>query len=231
MNNEYDELVTFGQSLKVAQKYEPMWLEYYSKKFPNYQKLIKTKEEKSLLQDAGVDRIIITEEGQQITFDEKTLQNVYNEFAFEYISNSLTNSPGWINKPLICDYINYAFGPTQEIYAFNRVVIQSVWKKYGSLWLTSAKKNISGGPYIIKKETPVGYGMSYLTYNCAIPKYIIEQLYKDELLKPCINPLRYCLLDDEKYIETLKEYNIEKNKSPEEKRKEVAKRIKQLKNK
>lgn len=219
---------TFEESSKIARDNEQMWIEYYQKKYPGCDP-IKTKEEKSILQDGGVDRIIIKVDGQQETADEKTLQNVYDEIALEYISNSTTNSPGWICKPLICDSINYAFAPTKEIYSFNRIVLQKVWKKYGNKWLETAKKNILGGPHIVISETKLRNGLNYLSYSCAIPIYILEQVYKEELIKSCIDPIRYCLYDDQEYYNKLKNYKENKDNVGDINRKIIAKRIKEIK--
>jgi len=217
---------SFNTSCQIAEKYEDMWQEYYKKRFPNYKELIKTKPEKSVLQAGGVDRIVIQEDEVPFTADEKTLQNVYEEIAFEYISNSTKGTPGWANKPLMCDEILYAFGPIGQVFEFDRVTIQKVWKKYGEKWLKNAKDPATKYSFIVTKETIVAPGMSYLSYNCAVPIYIVEQVYREELIKQCITPLSRFTYSEEEYLEKKKEYNEKKSKTLQEKTKEALERIK-----
>lgn len=221
-----DEDTDFEQKQEIGRKYEPMWLEYYHKRFPDFIKQEKVKETKNFAQDNGIDRIIYRTGNTKTFIEEKIIDNVYPHIAFEWLSNSVTGAPGWIEKDLLCHYLAYAFGPIKTVYFFNWQALRNVWIKYGEMW-----KKSNGCVQIRKRTISKTTGYSYYTFCCAVPIYIVEQVYQEALIKLCIEPISMRLIDDKTYMEILDEIERKKNKTSEEKRKQVAERIKQIKNK
>lgn len=57
-------------------------------------------------QRKGVDRTVVLDGGKAYRIDEKSRREDYGDILLEYESDS--GKPGWICKPLECDYIAYA---------------------------------------------------------------------------------------------------------------------------
>lgn len=213
----------FYMDLEKSRTHEEMWKEFYQKRFPGYRELINTQDTKCQLQQDGVDRIVIDSDGTRISIEEKVLNDVHNEICFEWLSNSLTRKPGWIEQNLLCDYLAYAFAPTKEIYFYEWRALRKVWIEYGEYW----KKSL--GCKQIESKTMSRNGYSYLTYSCAVPIYIVDQCYREALIHKCIEPVNTRLLDDQEYLQIKEEIQKRKNETPEEKAKRANQRLKELK--
>lgn len=118
----------------------PLWREVYEKAFPFFQEMLNHRMDGEH-QRAGVDRSIILYNSKQILIDEKVrfknekTGKVYTDILLEYLSDVQRKQPGWVCKPLRCDYIAYAIAPIGKCYLMPVPALQTAWAKYGSKWI------------------------------------------------------------------------------------------------
>ncbi len=133
----------FDDSLKASHAAEdmPFWEETYRKLFPAMRMMINHREDGDH-QRAGIDRSIVLENSKQITVDEKVrfrnkkTGEVYSDVALEYMSNEQRKVPGWVCKPLLCDYIAYAIAPLGKCYLLPVIQLQEAWRRNETEWMT-----------------------------------------------------------------------------------------------
>lgn len=107
-------------------------------------------------QRAGIDRSVILENSKQILIDEKVRAKDYGDILLEYVSVDATNAPGWVCKPLRCDFIAYAILPRGKAYLLPVVALQRAWRERSDYWLN-------------KFGTKTAQNKGYKTLNCPIP--------------------------------------------------------------
>lgn len=123
----------------------PLWRETYEKAFPDMVAMI-YHEKDGFHQRAGVDRSILLSTSKQILIDEKVrkrnkiTQKVYEDIALEYVSCNRTQSPGWVCKPLLADYIAYAIAPLGKCYLLPVLQMQLAWSRHSKDWLSRFRK-------------------------------------------------------------------------------------------
>ena len=122
------------------------WEECYRQAFPTMQAFVDHRQNGDH-QKAGIDRSIVLENGKQIWIDEKVrwrnkITNiVYDDIALEEWSIE-NKTPGWVVKPLLCDYIAYAIAPLGKCYLFPVIQLQTAWKQHANEWKQKAGKAI-----------------------------------------------------------------------------------------
>lgn len=155
----------FNKSLASSHKADeaPFWEECYRQAFPDFVAMHSSRMDGEH-QRQGIDRLIVLSNNKTILIDEKvrgrntTTGKIYNDIALEY-SHHYTNGtvkPGWVCKPLLCDYIAYAIAPIGKCYLLPVVQLQSVWRKQSPVWLTKY-------PVIESRNT------SWTTRSCCVP--------------------------------------------------------------
>lgn len=118
----------------------PFWEEAYRRAFPGIVAMINHRQD-GWHQRAGIDRSIILSNSKHVLIDEKVRGRnkktgvVYSDIALEFISNDIKNTPGWVCKPLQCDYIAYAIAPFGKCYLLPVLQLQSAWLKNKEKWL------------------------------------------------------------------------------------------------
>ena len=148
----------FHKSLAKSHRYEHLlcWGEIYRKGFSDMVKF-ETNRKNTDLQRKGVDRTIFLSTGKQILVDEKARERPYQgDILLEYISNDVTRSPGWVCKPLLCDYIAVAYVPSGHAFLLPVIQLQEAWKIHGAKWIDAYHIN----PAKNKR---------YKTWNVAVP--------------------------------------------------------------
>jgi len=91
----------------------------------------------------GIDRSIILSNSKQILIDEKVrgknkkTGKIYTDIALEYLSDEERNKPGWIQKPLLCDYIAYCIAPLGRCYLLPTLQLQFAWEENKHKWLNN----------------------------------------------------------------------------------------------
>lgn len=117
----------------------PFWEEAYKNAFPTFQTMVDHRKD-GTHQRAGVDRSVILESGRCIWVDEKIRGKnkstglVYDDIALEFVSNDRANAAGWVEKPLLCDYIAYAIAPLGKCYLLPVEQLQAAWAKNCDKW-------------------------------------------------------------------------------------------------
>jgi hypothetical protein len=143
----------------------PLWRDIYEQAFPGVASIVSHRKD-GYWQRAGVDRSVILETSKQILIDEKARGRnkrtgvVYKDIALEYISNDRTESPGWVCKPLMCDYIAYAILPHGICYLLPVLQLQLAWLKNKNVWLEEHK------PKYAQNKT-------YKTWFCPVPHEVL----------------------------------------------------------
>lgn len=126
----------FKERLDYSEKagHELFWNAVYQKAFPDmeFHKLCTSNCNGQRL---GVDRVVYLKSGKTLYIDEKKREKTWDDILIEYISVDTEQTPGWIEKPLLIDYLAYAFMPTQKCYLFPWQLLQRSWKHFKSCWL------------------------------------------------------------------------------------------------
>lgn len=116
-------------------------------------------------QSKGLDRLIYFDNGEVIGVEHKIRETTYNDILFEFISNDNTNTKGWMEKDLICDYFIYGWNPLHETYTFYWPELKKVWNENKKKWLDKHRR-------IIAKN----YG--YNTHSVVVPiGEVIDKLW------------------------------------------------------
>jgi len=119
----------------------PLWLDIYNQSFPGFAHMQNHREDGEH-QRAGIDRSILMPNGKQWWIDEKIrgrnkiTRRVYRDIILEYVSNDVRNTPGWVCKPLLCDYIAYAIAPLGRAYLLPVPQLQAAWLNFSDYWLS-----------------------------------------------------------------------------------------------
>ena len=141
----------FKESLVASHAAEelPFWRETYRKAFPTMVSMINHRQD-GWHQRAGVDRSIVLANSKQVLIDEKVRGRnkktgvVYRDIALEYLSSKQQQAPGWVCKPLLCDYIAYAIAPIGRCYLLPVIQLQLAWDRNKEKWLSEAKAGTNG---------------------------------------------------------------------------------------
>jgi len=143
----------FHECLKFSHEAEdlPLWKEVYNKCFPSMVSMVSHRNDMTL-QRQGVDRTVTLANGRMIMIDEKVrrrnryTKKVYDDIALEYWSKEGTVR-GWVNKPLLCEYIAYAIAPLGKCYLLPVLQLREAWRNNARSWLSNypiIKSNNSG---------------------------------------------------------------------------------------
>jgi hypothetical protein len=131
----------FNEDLAASHKASdlPFWEECYRKAFPDFKAMVDHRENGDH-QGAGIDRSIVLWTSKRILIDEKVRWRneetgiVYEDIALERWSNWERKIPGWVVKPLRCDFIAYAIAPIGMCYMLPVLQLQVAWKCHESEW-------------------------------------------------------------------------------------------------
>jgi hypothetical protein len=141
---------------------EVCWRQIYQAAFPTMLAMPNHRED-GQHQRNGIDRSIILSNSKQLLIDEKARRiKDTGDIMLEYISNDRTNTPGWVEKSILADYIAYAFIPSGTAYLFPVVQLQGAWAKKRDEWIAR---------YGTRKAQNAGYW----THNCPVPTNALFQ--------------------------------------------------------
>lgn len=126
----------FKADLELSQRIaaESWWETVYRQAFPDFLSMGAPVTDLGM-QRQGIDRVITLSGGAQIYIDEKVRGPKYNDVWLETVSVDTTGAPGWVLKPLHCDYLAYAFTGTKICYMFPFQQVRRAWTMYGEKWL------------------------------------------------------------------------------------------------
>ena len=149
----------FNKSLASSHAAEdmPFWEETYRKAFPTMVAMINHRQDGDH-QRLGIDRSVVLGNSKQITIDEKVRFKAYGDIALEYLSDRDRKVPGWVCKPLLCDYIAYAIAPIGECYLLPVIQLQAAWQRRKDVWMgyrTIVAENECNGRSWVTLSKPV----------------------------------------------------------------------------
>lgn len=151
----------------------PIWKECYEKFFPSMVAMTDHRKN-GYWQHLGIDRSVILDTSKQIKIDEKArfpnpkTNKSYDDIALEYLSNDRMGTPGWVCKPLQCDYIAYAILQLGKCYLLPVQQLQSAWVIHGEEWKEQY--------YNIEAKNP-----NYSSWSVAVPPHILFPAMADAL--------------------------------------------------
>lgn len=162
----------FAESLAASHAAEdlPLWEEAYRAAFPGFQAAISHRGD-GPHQRAGIDRSVILANSKRLTIDEKVrgknkiTGKVYDDISLEYWSvfygnGNKSNQPGWVCKPLLCDYIAYAIAPLGVCYLLPVLQLRLAWRENRADWVARYKE--------VRAKNP-----GYETISVAVPAGVV----------------------------------------------------------
>lgn len=125
----------FRASLALSESYAeaPWWLDIYRKAFPTLVSAVSVRND-GWAQRGGIDRVLTLACGRTYTVDEKVRTADWPDILLEEWSDEGRQSPGWVQKPLACDFIAYAFAPSRKCYLLPVAPLQRAWRDCGAEW-------------------------------------------------------------------------------------------------
>jgi hypothetical protein len=131
----------FHESLERSQGYAdaPWWFDVYREAFPNLRTAVNVRDD-GWAQRGGIDRVITLASGKTLTVDEKVREEDWPDILLEYWSDRDRKIPGWVAKDLACDFIAYAFVPSQTCHLLPFLTLRRAWQINGREWVKKYKK-------------------------------------------------------------------------------------------
>lgn len=161
------------------------WQEVYREAFPDAVSTVDLRHD-GWHQKAGRDRAVILSTGRSIFIDEKVRRKQRDDIAIEIWSvYPLFGErpwpprdgaiPGWGAKAMDCDFVAYAFEPTQTCHLFPFLGIRSAWQKHGAMWRQKADGREDGFEWVEARNK------RYWSVSIAVPIVTLRQCIDDSL--------------------------------------------------
>jgi hypothetical protein len=133
----------FKKSLAMSHDAEslPLWEQLYRHCFRDFDHMVTYRDNRPK-QLSGIDRGVVLKSGRKFFVDEKIRGrapdgSIYTDIALEYISDVARAEPGWVEKPLDCDYIAYANAPAGKAWLLPVPALQRAWERNRAVWVPS----------------------------------------------------------------------------------------------
>jgi hypothetical protein len=125
----------FRTSLALSHAYAdaPGWIEIYRAAFPTLASAVCVRDD-GWAQRGGIDRVLTLACGRVFTVDEKVRTADWPDILLEVWSDEARQIPGWVQKPLACDLLAYAFAPSRRCYLLPVAPLQRAWRSCGQAW-------------------------------------------------------------------------------------------------
>jgi len=146
----------FATSLALSNSYAdaPWWLDIYRRAFPSLVSAVSVRDD-GWAQRGGIDRVLTLACGRTYSVDEKVRTNDWPDILLEQWSDEGRRSPGWVQKPLACDFIAYAFAPSRKCYLLPVVPLQRAWRQRGRHWVEQFGQRRARNPGYVSASVPV----------------------------------------------------------------------------
>lgn len=129
-------------ALSQSQAEAPWWEPVYRAAFRNFASMVSVRAD-GWAQRGGIDRVITLKSGKTLTVDEKVRSVHYDDILLERWSDQGKRTPGWIQKDLACDFIAYAFIPSQTCHLLPFPMLRRAWLQNGTQWIAEFKPVIA----------------------------------------------------------------------------------------
>ncbi|WP_419816148.1 hypothetical protein [Glacieibacterium sp.] len=130
------------------------WLPIYRRAFPRLVTAVSVRQD-GWAQRGGIDRILTLECGRTYTVDEKVRMENWPDVLLEQWSDEARHVPGWIQKPLACDFIAYAYAPSGVCYLLPVAPLQRAWRQRGRAWVERYGTRRAFNPGYVSVGVPV----------------------------------------------------------------------------
>lgn len=149
----------FAASLALSQSYSEAlwWLDVYRKAFPTLVSAVSVRDD-GWAQRGGIDRVLTLACGRTYTVDEKVRSHDWPDILLEQWSDEARRKPGWIQKPLACDFVAYAFAPSRRCYLLPVVLLQRAWRTNGRHWIERYGQRRARNVGYVSTNVPVPLG-------------------------------------------------------------------------
>lgn len=146
----------FPTSLALSNSYAdaPWWLDLYRIAFPTLVSAVSVRDD-GWAQRGGIDRVLTLACGRTYTVDEKVRTNEWPDILLEQWSDEVRRSPGWVQKPLACDFIAYAFAPSRRCYLLPVAPLHRAWRMHGREWIACYGQRRAYNPGWVSANVPV----------------------------------------------------------------------------
>lgn len=146
----------FRRSLDLSNSFAdaPWWIDMYRSAFPTLQSAVSVRND-GWAQRGGIDRVLTLACGRTVTVDEKLRFNEWPDILLEQWSDEAKRIPGWVQKPLACDLIAYAFAPTGRCYLLPVMFLQRAWRLNGREWIVSYGQRRAQNRGYVSTSVPV----------------------------------------------------------------------------
>lgn len=160
----------FATSLALSQDYAdaPWWMDIYRRAFPTLISAVSVRDD-GWAQRGGIDRVLTLACGRVYTVDEKVRTNDWPDILLEQWSDERRRVPGWVQKPLACDFIAYAFAPSRRCYLMPVALLQRAWRLNGRRWINQYGQRRAVNP-------------GYVSANVAVPISTLTQSMVEAML-------------------------------------------------
>lgn len=150
-----------------AQADAQWWNEVYRRAWPSLVTSASIRDD-GFAQRGGIDRIVVLNSGRQITIDEKVREQDWPDVLLEQWSDEQRKKPGWIQKPLACEYIAYAYIPSRTCLLFPTLTLQRAWRLHGRDWIS-------------KYPTVRARNSGYVTASVPVPRKVLFDAIADAM--------------------------------------------------
>lgn len=146
----------FDRSLALSHSFAdaPWWLDLYREAFPTLVNSTCVRDD-GWAQRGGIDRILTLRCGRTYTVDEKVRTSDWPDILLEQWSDEARRVPGWVQKPLACDFIAYAFAPSRRCYLMPVALLQRAWRRQGRDWIDAYGQRRARNPGYVTASVPV----------------------------------------------------------------------------
>jgi hypothetical protein len=152
----------FEQSHALSAEYgQDFWLPIYRRAFPTLMSAVAI-EQDGWAQRAGIDRLLTLACGRTFTVDEKIRTEDWPDVLLERWSDEARRKPGWVQKPLACDFVAYAYAPAGTCVLLPVPALQRAWRQHGRQW---------AGLYGVRRALNAGY----TSVSVPVPRGVLMQ--------------------------------------------------------
>lgn len=146
----------FRDSLAMSETHadSDWWTDTYRRAFPRLRSAVAVRQD-GWAQRAGVDRVLTLACGRTFTVDEKVRADEWPDILLEQWSDEARRVPGWVQKPLACDFIAYAYAPTGLCYLLPVQPLQRAWRQQGRAWIGEYGQRRALNPGYVSVGVPV----------------------------------------------------------------------------
>jgi hypothetical protein len=101
--------------------------------------------------------------------DEKVRTTDWPDILLEQWSDEARRVAGWIQKPLACDFIAYAFAPSGVCYLLPVAALQRAWRRNGKAW-------------IARYGTRRAHNVGYISVGVPVPRDVLLRAIAEAMI-------------------------------------------------